>query len=39
VAAFPEAEAIYETNMETMRRLGVSGLQALGVAPPGERKR
>jgi hypothetical protein len=38
VAAFPEAEAIYETNMETMRRLGVSGLKALGITAPGERK-
>jgi hypothetical protein len=25
VAAFPEAEAIYEANMETLRRLGASG--------------
>ena len=29
VAAFPQAEAIYEANMETMRRLGEEGWQAL----------
>lgn len=31
VAAFPEAEAIYLKNMETMRTLGHSGWQALGI--------
>lgn len=31
VAVFPEAEAIYETNMETLRRLGHTGWQALDV--------
>jgi hypothetical protein len=31
VAAFPEAAAIYETNMETLRRLGHAGWDALGV--------
>jgi hypothetical protein len=31
VAAFPDAAAIYETNMETLRRLGPQGWQALGV--------
>ena len=30
VAAFPDAAAIYETNMETLRRLGHAGWQALG---------
>lgn len=31
VAAFPDAAAIYETNMETLRRLGSEGWDALGV--------
>ena len=31
VAAFPDAAAIYETNMETLRRLGHAGWDALGV--------
>jgi hypothetical protein len=31
VAAFPDAAAIYEANMETLRRLGAQGWQALGV--------
>jgi hypothetical protein len=31
VEAFPEAEAIYESNMETMRRLGPEGWAALRV--------
>ncbi len=34
VAAFPDARAIYEKNIETMRRLGVSGWEALDVAAP-----
>ena len=29
VAAFPEAEAIYERNIETMRQLGVAGWKTL----------
>ncbi|MBL8385821.1 MAG: DUF1415 domain-containing protein [Burkholderiales bacterium] len=29
VEAFPEAERIYETNMETLRRLGLAGWRAL----------
>jgi hypothetical protein len=33
VAAFPEAEAIYEANIETLRRLGPDGWAALGVGP------
>lgn len=33
VAAFPDAAAIYETNMETLRRLGRAGWDALGVGP------
>ena len=31
VAAFPNPEAIYETNMQTMQRLGQAGWTALGV--------
>jgi hypothetical protein len=31
VAAFPDAADIYEANMETLRRLGPEGWQALGV--------
>jgi hypothetical protein len=31
VQAFPRAETIYETNIETMRRLGPGGWKALGV--------
>ena len=31
VEAFPEAEAIFEVNMETMERLGVQGWHDLGV--------
>jgi hypothetical protein len=31
VAAFPEAESIYLKNMETMRTLGRSGWEALGI--------
>ncbi len=31
VEAFPEAEAIFEKNMETMERLGADGWAALGV--------
>ena len=31
VKAFPHAEAIFETNMRTMERIGYEGWQALGV--------
>ena len=31
VAAFPDPQAIYETNMQTMRRIGPEGWAALGV--------
>lgn len=34
VAAFPDAAAIYEANMETMRRLGRVGWDALDVGTP-----
>jgi len=33
VAAFPEAEAIFERNIETLRRLGQDGWRALFVKP------
>jgi len=33
VQAFPHPEAIYETNMETLQRLGPDGWAALGVGP------
>lgn len=33
VAAFPEAETIFEKNMETMSQLGAEGWAALGVGP------
>lgn len=33
VAAFPEAEAIYLRNMETLQELGLPGWQALGLTP------
>ncbi|MSR82729.1 MAG: DUF1415 domain-containing protein [Candidatus Latescibacteria bacterium] len=31
VAAFPEAQEIYQKNIKTMRRLGVAGWKALGL--------
>jgi hypothetical protein len=37
VAAFPDAKEIYERNIETMRRLGVAGWAALGLASPSDR--
>ncbi len=39
VAAFPEAKEIYQKNIETVRRLGVSGWEALGIASPVGRRR
>ena len=33
VAAFPEAELIYQRNIDTMERLGVEGWIALGLDP------
>ena len=41
VAAFPQADTIFEANMETLRRLGQAGWDALGVrrsvpAPPAD---
>lgn len=33
VRAFPDAEAIYGANLETLRRLGASGWAALGIGP------
>ena len=38
VAAFPEAERIYEKNIETMKKLGKDGWDALGLgSEPGKR--
>ena len=34
VAAFPDAAAIFEKNIETMKRLGKEGWDALGLEPP-----
>jgi len=36
VAAFPNAETIFETNMDTMRRMGLTGWEALGVGASRE---
>jgi hypothetical protein len=36
VEAFPDAEEIYEKNVETMRRLGHGGWKALGIDQPSE---
>lgn len=37
VAAIPDAEAIFERNIETLNRVGLAGWRALGVsAPPDE---
>ena len=33
VAAFPQAEAIYQANIATLRRLGLQGWRILGVGP------
>lgn len=35
VAAFPEAETIFERNMETLEALGLAGWDALGVGKSG----
>jgi hypothetical protein len=39
VAAHPDTDEISANNLETMRRLGVDGWAALGLAPPVARKR
>ena len=39
VAAFPEAEQIYQKNIETLRRLGLAGWKALGLDVPEGRGR
>jgi hypothetical protein len=39
VAAFPEAEQIFEKNIETMRKLGYDGWDALGLADVQRRKK
>ncbi|MBH9551370.1 DUF1415 domain-containing protein [Inhella gelatinilytica] len=33
VAAFPEAESIFEANMETLEKLGIEGWKKLGLKP------
>jgi hypothetical protein len=39
VAAFPDAAAIYERNLQTLRELGHAGWRELGVgAPPNDRE-
>jgi len=39
VAAFPDAAAIYERNLQTLRELGHAGWRKLGVgAPPDDRE-
>jgi len=41
VAAFPQAESIFETNIDTLRRLGGDGWEALGItrsAPVAQRQ-
>ena len=38
VEAFPEADAIYEANMATLRRLGPNGWAALDVGPRGSQE-
>lgn len=37
VVAFPETRMIYQRNIDTMRRLGVPGWEALGLAAPQTR--
>lgn len=39
VAAFPEPEAIFETNMQTMQKLGPAGWAALGVSASEDQDR
>lgn len=36
VRAFPQAEVIFQANMQTLRRLGHKGWMALGVGPSSE---
>ncbi|MDB5825864.1 MAG: peptidase [Variovorax sp.] len=38
VDAFPEADAIFERNIETLKTLGVAGWAALDVGPGGARR-
>ncbi len=39
VAAFPDTDAIFEKNIETMRRLGHDGWRRLGLPAPKTRRR
>lgn len=36
VAAYPDAEAIYGRNIETLKKLGIAGWRALGFSGPGD---
>lgn len=38
VEAYPQAEQIFEKNIETLRRMGHTGWEALGLQPPGEKR-
>jgi uncharacterized protein len=38
VAAHPDTARIYESNIETLRRLGRAGWEQLGVGPPAAKK-
>jgi hypothetical protein len=37
VEAFPNAEAIFERNIETLQKLGLAGWRALGLASPPDK--
>lgn len=39
VAAYPEAEEIYERNIETVTKLGLDGWKALGIPGMGDEKK
>lgn len=39
VEAFPEAEEIYEKNMETLRKLGLEGWTNLQLSTPGQKRK
>lgn len=38
IAAFPDTKEIYQKNIETLRRLGITGWIALGLDPPAARR-
>jgi hypothetical protein len=37
IASYPDPDSIHQRNVETMRRLGIGGLKALGLLPPHAR--